>query len=91
MGTVTILPLARRVGLVKKIADRLQQFERAQAPGAADKWWRDRITEYEVRAKSWGVGAYEIDRQLRGLHHAVRAELHRRHLETAKKRDGGAR
>jgi hypothetical protein len=87
LGTVTILPLARRVGLVKKIADRLQQFERAQAPGAADKWWRNMITEYEARAKSWGVGAYEIDRQLRGLHHAVRAELHRRSVEASQHHD----
>jgi hypothetical protein len=90
MGTVTILPLARRVGLVKKVADRLQRFEREQAPGAADAWWVKLISDYRTKAQAWGVGAYEIDRQLRGLHHAVRAELHRRNIETARKRDGGA-
>jgi len=87
MARVTIFPLAWRSGAIAKIADRLERFDRESPPGAAEKWWSQQINGFQKKAQAWGATDYEIERQLRGLHNAVRVELHRRAHEARKQND----
>lgn len=84
---VTIFPFANRSGLISKIADRLDQFDRESAPGAADVWWRSLVDNYRKKAGSWGIDQVEIDRELRKLHHAVTQERFRRYAQRKHQRD----
>ena len=87
MTRVIIFPIARRSGAIARIADRLERFEREGPQGAAETWWLHQINGFRKKAKAWGISDYEIDRQLRGMHNAVRVELYRRAREKIKQND----
>lgn len=87
MARVTIFPLAWRSGAIIKIVEQLEHLRGEGPPGAAEKWWLHQINGFQKKAKAWGVSDREIERQLRGMHNAVLAELYRRAHETGKQND----
>lgn len=81
---VLVFPLDKRVGRVRRVAEKLLQKKGFMA----DAYWRQTVTTLEGQMVRQGIPEAEIDRQLLAFFDAVRAEIIR--LSHSGKNSGGA-